>query len=123
MKLKKTSKNFLALYLSVGIFQLQTISSANAGMIATREVVSTINHDRNREKIAKYLEREDVKTQLVKFGVNPNEASMRIASLSDTEVQKLAGQIDKSVAGGDVIVISLMTVLIVVLIIFLIRRI
>jgi hypothetical protein len=42
--------------------------------------------------------------------------------MSDEEIQKLAGQIDRAHAGGDVIVISLTTVLLVVVILLLIGK-
>lgn len=112
------------MFLAVGVLELQFVQNAHAGMMATSEVVTQLNMAQERRKVADYLQREDVKSQLVKFGVHPDEASLRLASLSDAEIQKLSGQIDKSVAGGDAIVtISLFTILIVVLIIYLIRRI
>lgn len=97
--------------------------TANAAMISTGQAVSRLSHDAERKKIAEFVNRSDVKTQLIKYGVNPAEASMRLASLSDKEVKNLSAQIDSSTAGGDPIVGVLSLVLIILLIIFLAQRI
>ena len=97
--------------------------TANAAMISTGQAVSRLSHEADRKKIAEFVNRGDVKLQLIKFGVNPAEASMRLASLSDKEVHNLSAQIDSSTAGGDPIVGVLSLVLIVLLIVFLAQRI
>ena len=96
---------------------------ANAGMIPTSEAVSGLTMAQNRENVNAFFNRQEVRKELVKFGVSANEASMRIASLSDSEIQRLAGEIDRAPAGGDAIVISLTTVLLVIIILILLGKI
>ena len=55
------------------------------------------------------MQRADVQKQFQKFGVNPMEASMHVASMNDAEIQKLAGKIDSTPADADTVVISLTT--------------
>ncbi|MEM7021270.1 MAG: PA2779 family protein [Pseudomonadota bacterium] len=57
-----------------------------------------------RRKVEAFVQREDVRAQMIGFGVDPSEASARIASLSDAEIHQIAGQIDKLPAGQGVIV-------------------
>jgi hypothetical protein len=66
-----------------------------------------------------YLNEGHVRDQLIQNGVAPEEASVRLASLSDQELRQLATQVQEARAGGDILV----TILLVVLIVFLVKRI
>lgn len=88
-------------------------------MIPTTVVVSELSRADAQAKVEDLLKQEDVKKQLTANGVSVEEATQRLASLSEAEMKNLAGQIDQARAGGDI----LFTILIVVLIIFLIKRI
>ena len=57
-----------------------------------------------RGKVDAFLQRQDVRDQMVAFGVDPEEARTRVASLSDREIGQIAGQIDRLPAGQGVIV-------------------
>ncbi len=112
----------LCLMISFTLVQLPIMKSAHAGMIATNDAVEIMTRAQSHEKVANFIDRQDVKDQLVKFGVSPEEASKRLAGLSDAELKKLAGEIDKSTIGGDVGGI-LVLVLLVLLIIYFAKRI
>ncbi len=49
------------------------------------------------------LARQDVRDQLVKMGVNPDDAMDRINNMSDQEIAALNGKLDQLPAGGDVL--------------------
>lgn len=83
----------------------------HAGMLATDAALAS----GERERVATFLEREEVRAQLAAKGVSLADAKARVAALSDEEVGRLAGQIDSLPAGGDVLGI-LLTVFIVLLI-------
>ena len=93
--------------------------SVKAAMIPTTVVVSELSRADAQAKVETLLKQEDVRKQLTANGVSVEEATQRLASLSEAEMKNLAGQIDQARAGGDI----LFTILIVVLIIFLIKRI
>jgi hypothetical protein len=57
-----------------------------------------------RRKVDAFLQRQDVRDQMVAFGVDPQEAQARVASLSDREIREIAGRIDRLPAGQGVIV-------------------
>jgi hypothetical protein len=57
-----------------------------------------------RRKVDVFLQRHDVRDQMVAFGVDPAEAAARVASLSDREIRQIAGQIDQLPAGQGVLV-------------------
>jgi hypothetical protein len=113
----------LCLVISFTLTEIPILRShAYAGMISTGDAVTQMTRAQNQEKVVRFLTRDDVKNQMVKFGVSPEEATRRVASLSDAELKKVAGEIDHSTAGGDLTGI-LIVVLVVVLIIYLIKRI
>lgn len=87
-------------------------------LISTGTLVEELSRDEAQAQVRVYLEREDVKRALVEKGVAPEEASRRLAALSESELRQLVGQIDQAKSGGDILV----TVLIIVLIIFLIKK-
>ncbi len=91
-------------------------------MITTSAVVEQMNRQQTEQKVQDFLARTEVRNEFVKRGVSPDEVSMRIASLSDRELKQLATQMDQARFGGDVIGI-LIVVLLVVLIIYLAKRI
>lgn len=55
----------------------------------------------NRARVQSLLARSEVRAELGKYGVDPDEAVARTAALSDEEIDTLAGRIDTLPAGGD----------------------
>lgn len=115
-------RSMLCLMISFSLVEIPMINSAHAGMITTNAVVEVMTRTQTEQKVVEFMSRGDVKEQMIKLGVSPEEATVRVAHLSDNELRKIAGEIDQSVAGGDVGGI-LVLVLIVVLIIYLVKRI
>ena len=120
--MKLLVRMMLCLMISFTLVELPIIKSAHAGMIATNDAVEIMSRTESAQKVANFIDRQDVKDQLVKMGVNPEEATKRLAGLSDAELRKMAGEIDKATVGGDVGGI-LVLVLLVILIIYFAKRI
>jgi hypothetical protein len=89
-------------------------SPAQAALVTTNEIVKQAENDLAREKVNLFLERADVRQQMINLGVDPDLAKMRVASLTDQEITQIADQIDELPAGGGLIE----TLLIVGLVIF-----
>ncbi|MES2803548.1 MAG: PA2779 family protein [Bdellovibrionota bacterium] len=87
-------------------------------MISTTEVLERFDRKMTEEKLTSFLSQQDIQQKLVDQGVSVSEAKARIASLSDSELQNLSQQIDKAQYGGDILI----TVLLIVLIIYLVKR-
>ncbi len=88
-------------------------------MIPTSLVLADLNRAQTENEIREFLSTAEVRNQLAKEGVSESEISKRIASLSEQELQQLAGEVKEAKAGGDI----LFAILIVVLIIYLVKRI
>lgn len=74
---------------------------AQAGLIGTDEVISAAQAAAARDTVASFLNRGEVSSQLQALGLGAKEAQDRVAALTDAEVAKLAGQIDRLPAGAD----------------------
>lgn len=92
---------------------------ARAGMITTDRVVQSMTVEQDRDRIRAFLAREDVRSQLEAWGVDPAEAAMRADGLTDAEVARIAGELDQLPAGQDaaVAIISAALALLLILII------
>ena len=73
---------------------------AQAGLIGTDDVVAAAQAAAARTTVASFMNRSDVASQLQSLGLSAADAKARIAALTDTEVAKLAGQIDSLPAGA-----------------------
>ena len=85
---------------------------AHAGMVATDAAVAS----GDRERIATFLDRAEVRARLQAQGVNPADVKARVAALTDEEAAQLAGRIDSLPAGGaDVLGVLLVVFLVLLL--------
>jgi hypothetical protein len=73
---------------------------ATAGMIGTDQVVASTSQA-DRTTVLNFLTRSDVANQLHSLGIDPSNATERVAAMSDQEVQSLAGRINSLPAGAD----------------------
>jgi hypothetical protein len=73
---------------------------ALAKMIGTETALEAARTGEARNYLNRLLTSEDVQTALVVQGIDPIEARARIDSLSDAEVNRLAGQIEQLPAGA-----------------------
>ena len=83
-----------------------------AGIVTTDQVNAGVE----RTQVRSFLDRDDVRTRLQEFGVDPAAARARVDALSGDEVAALAGRIDQLPAGGTDLLAALLFVFIVLLI-------
>jgi|SRR5690606_11209017 len=72
-----------------------------------------------KSKVLEKVEEEEAQQEIAKLGISPEEAKLRIAALSESEIRSIANG-EQNQAGGAVVVVSLTTVLLVIIIILLI---
>jgi hypothetical protein len=73
----------------------------NAGLIGTDQVVTAAQAQAARATVSSFVSRTEVAGQLQALGLTAQNAKDRVAALTDTEVAKLAGQIDSLPAGAN----------------------
>jgi len=98
-------------------------SQAHAGMISTADALTQMSRADSERNVSEFLKRTDVKDQMVKLGLTSEEANRRLAGLSDSEVRKMSGDIQKAQIGGDAVTGILILVLVILMIIYFARRI
>ena len=86
--------------------------SSLAGIVTTDQVTAGVE----RGQVRSFLDRDDVRTRLQEFGVDPAAARARVDALNGDEVAALAGRIDQLPAGGTDLLGVLLFVFIVLLI-------
>ncbi|HKJ70231.1 MAG TPA: PA2779 family protein [Gammaproteobacteria bacterium] len=93
---------FLALPMAMAVCLMSLATApARAGLVPTQDVVAKGAAAADRAQVKAYLARSDVQDQLRDLGIDPAEASARVGSLTDAEVQKVAARLDQRPAGGD----------------------
>ncbi len=80
-----------------------TVHTSSAAMVGTETVLNTTEAQNARTRLSNFLDRQDVQTVMVRQGVRPEEARARINSLTDAEVNRISGIMDRLPAGGDAV--------------------
>jgi len=109
--MRMTSRLLITSVLGIGL----PIQSAYAGIVGTDKIAASAQSQSERERIRTFLDRADVRNELQAQGIDADAAKMRVAALTDEEVQKVAGKLDTMPAGGEIIGI-LFTIFIVLLV-------
>ena len=90
-----------------------------AALVSTEQLLAAGDGAAERARVLAFLERADVREQIVALGVDPNEAAARVQALSDAQVREIAGQLDQLPAGQSAIGIIVGAILLVFLILLL----
>jgi hypothetical protein len=90
--------------LSMAIVNLGFVGTVQAGIIGTHELVTT-SRDADLASIRAQLDRQDVRQQMQKLGVEAANIDARIANLSDRELHLLAQDMQNAPAGGNALAV------------------
>jgi hypothetical protein len=101
--------------LSISLVNLGFMSSVQAAIVDTGALVQT-SRDADLASVRAQLDRAEVRAQMEKMGVSAASIDQRVASLSDSELHRLAQDMQNAPAGGD----SLLAVLGIIFVILLV---
>ncbi len=82
---------------------LTPLQAAHAGIIETDALLTDVQRTLDRSHLKLLLAREDVAGQLQDFGVDADDALMRVDRMTDQEVASLNQQLGELPAGGGII--------------------
>lgn len=99
MRIRRCKKVVAAATAVLMLANVVPIGLAQAKMVGTHEVIEQADPAGDRARVESFLLRDDVQEQLVRLGIDPEEAASRVASLSDEEIQRIAGRLDELPAG------------------------
>lgn len=127
MKISKSIKVLISFIMAFMISPVPNIAVANSlqnqpvqkEMISTLAVLNELTRAEAEQELRSYLQKTEIKDELTKRGLSSEEITSRLASLSEQEILQLSGQVKQAQAGGDILI----TILVVVLIIYIVRRI
>lgn len=74
--------------------------SAQAGMIATDQVLASATNEANRDKVRDFVSRTDVQKQFESLGLTASTAEERVNAMTQEEINRVAGKIDTLPAGA-----------------------
>lgn len=94
------------------------VPTAQADIVSTADVVAEQQSGWNRAQLVEQLHRDEVREQLVRYGVNPDDAIARVDAMTDAEVLELTAHLDELPAGAGISVST--TVILIALIIWLV---
>ena len=114
MSLKQRLKRFVSLLLVAAMIGGQAMP-LQAAMIGTDSLLQQEQTQFDRQQLVQMLERGDVQQQLVAMGVDVADAQMRVAQMTDSEVQQLNARLGKMPAGGDILGIVVLVFLVFVI--------
>ena len=100
MKLLKV-RALLLRVVSVSIVCLGFAQAAPAGMISTGHMVDNEVRAESLSRIELLLARDDVASQMVALGVQPEQVLERLNAMTTAELLELERNFDEQLAGGD----------------------
>ena len=112
--MKSGAMKFICRMLIVSLVMLP-FQTVQAGMIGTDQAVTAAQAQAARAAVSSFVSRAEVAGQLQALGLTAQNAKDRIAALTDTEVARLADQIDSlpAGAGGEVLILIALILIIV----------
>lgn len=123
MKFSKWTQRTVIITLSLFLSHAPQVAFAETvqslEMLPTSAVLAEVSREQTEKDVRDLLQSQEIRRAFEKQGLSADEASLRIAALSDQELRQLSSQLKEARAGGDILV----TILVIVLIIFLIKRI
>jgi hypothetical protein len=124
--MKRKSVKILACYLAMSIFVIGVVQKVYAGFSPSEMVaVTTFDRTEDLQKIQKILESKMVSEKLRQLGFTPEEIQARLGQLSDQQMHQLALNLDEVKVGGDglgVVIAVLVIAILVVLFVYLLKR-
>ncbi len=100
---KKT--NLVVLTILITFFTTTAlVPAARAAIIGTSSYIEQADR-LSRDTIKNIFAGEDVRNQLIAYGVDPDAAASRVAAMSDEELRAIQGNIKALPAGSDVLAV------------------
>ncbi|HKX57683.1 MAG TPA: PA2779 family protein [Xanthomonadales bacterium] len=110
------TRKIVSLILSVSLLFVGFTGQVAAAVVGTQQAMSIEQRQGSIDHIQNQLQRADVQQAMIEMGVDPEQALLRVASLSDQELVQLNEQIDTLPAGGDSVLAIIGIVFLVLLI-------
>jgi uncharacterized membrane protein (Fun14 family) len=101
----RNHRHSLVAVLAVSLFASSIQSAAYGGVISTQQYLTTLDREATRARIDAVLAREEVRSKLEQYGVDPADTDARLAALTDQELEQLATDLENMPAGGSALAV------------------
>jgi hypothetical protein len=78
------------------------LEAAHAALIPTQQFAAATDRAELQNKVKQALSRPELASQLESMGVSPEQAWLRVDSMTSEELTRVADQADRLPAGGDI---------------------
>jgi hypothetical protein len=113
---KHMFRKTMSLVLSAALMLSGVAAPASAAVIGTQEALAIDARQAQIADIQRNLSRADVRQAMIAMGVQPEQAQLRVSSLSDLELARLQSELESLPAGGDSVLAVLGIIFVVLLI-------
>lgn len=87
--------------ISASLISLGLLQSASGAVVSTEGAMQMSQRTAQIERVSALLAEQQVRDQLIRYGVDPQDATLRVAALSDSELQALDQKISELPAGAN----------------------
>lgn len=114
--LKQSTRRIVTLLASVSLLFTTLAGGVNAAMVGTETAVTNQQRVEQISEINAWMSQDRVRSQLVAMGVDPDNATERVASMTSEELRVLHGEIEDLPAGAGLVeVIGLVFIVLLIL--------
>ena len=111
----RNTRKTIALLCMVVFFNM-TILPVQAAMIGNDQIIAQASNQVTIDQLVTAFDREDVQSQLVAMGVNPDDAKLRISQMTEAELLVLQNHLGELPAGGIDVLGAVLLIFIILLI-------
>ena len=101
--------------LCVALVSTGFTGSVQAAVIGPQQAMSAEARLAAEASVRDSLARDDVRQAMLRLGADPAQVDGRIASLSDAELMRIQGELDRAPAGGVLAVVGIVFVVLLIL--------
>ena len=112
---KTFAKRLMVLIMSFSLLGISLPSVSYAGIIGTQTLIENQQSNDSQARVEEFIARDNVREQIIALGVDPAEVQDRLSALTPDELRLLEQEIDNLPAGGILVIIGIVFVVLIIL--------
>jgi hypothetical protein len=112
---KTFAKRLMVLIMSFSLLGISLPSVSYAGIIGTQTLIENQQSNDSQARVEEFIARDNVREQIIALGVDPVEVQDRLSALTADELRLLEQEIDNLPAGGILVIIGIVFVVLIIL--------
>jgi hypothetical protein len=112
---KTFAKRLMVLIMSFSLLGISLPSVSYAGIIGTQTLIENQQSNDSQARVEEFIARDNVREQIIALGVDPAEVQDRLSALTADELRLLEQEIDNLPAGGILVIIGIVFVVLIIL--------